>query len=535
MSFADLRITRFAAAGLAGLALAPSARAQCGTDELTPIGGQNGSIFGQAIGASEDRLLVSQIAFNQFGTNRLYDYERTPSGWVFAGEIPNPDPATTFLFGWSLDVAGDVALVGDPNGAGLAGGEGAAFVYERTPSGWGLRERLFASDGQFEDQFGIVVDLDPAGNRAIVGAREMFPGDPSAPAGKVYVFERGPSGWSQVARFDPATPASSFGTDVAIDGDLAVASAPDEPTGASGSGAVYVYERGPSGWASAARLTSPGGAGEYLAYGASLAIARETVLIGATHESSPGTFATGAVRVYDRGSTGWSETSVLRASAGAGGMRFGAGIAAAPDVVVVSSAYTLAPPGGPHVFERFGTGWSERGQLIEAAGQLYVGQEDTQPTIAGTACAYSGFGVGQQRVVRLFDLESVATSDVPSISVSAGGVQTLEVRTGCPPRAGLPYIVLGSASGTSTALPVPLVVDLYFFHTLQAPNSAFLADTFGTLDAAGRATARFVLPQGLLPAAVGLELDHAFVGIELLPGLLQLTAISNPVHLSLVP
>ncbi len=527
------RTARLAAIALACSSLVPATLAQCELASLTPIGPQNGSLFGRAIGASEDRVLVSQIALMELGTNRLDDYALTPSGWVFAGEIPNPDPATMFLFGWSLDVAGGFALVGDPNGAGLAGGEGAAFVYERTASGWALRERLFAADGQFGDRFGADVDLDASGSRAIVAARSLDPTqlDPNAPDAKVYVFERGPSGWAQVARLDPATPQTAFGCGVALDGDVAVVGSPGETTTAGLRGVAYVYERGPSGWSLAERLEGPGA--QYLGFGEAVGIARETVLVAARHEPAPGTFGGGAVHVYDRLGAGWLETSVLRPSAGTDAFSFGQGIATAPDHVVVWSSSPLAPPGGPHVFERFGSIWRERAQLLDDQGVTYFGSPGRRAAIAGNTVAYAG--TSSPNAVQLFDLESVATADVPSISVSAGGVQTLEVRTGCPPRAGLPYIVLGSASGTSTALPVPLVVDLYFFHTLQAPNSAFLADTFGTLDAAGRATARIVLPPAALPAAVGLELDHAFVGLELLPGLLQLTAISNPVHLTLAP
>ena len=126
-----------------------------------------------------------------------------------------------------------------------------------------------------------------------------------------------------------------------------------------------------------------------------------------------------------------------------------------------------------------------------------------------------------------------------SISVASGGTQALSLNAGSA-FAGLPYLVLGSWSGTSPGTPLdgqllPLNTDPYTNITLLTPNVAPLSGTFGTLDAAGAASASFSLPTGLSPGLAGLTLNHAYVVIELLPTLLQLVYISNPVPLDLVP
>ena len=122
------------------------------------------------------------------------------------------------------------------------------------PSGTGFSEEtqiLRASDAEFDDQFGQSVAID--GDRAIVGARhEDGPSNNKDDAGAAYVFERTSSGWDQnedkILRASNAeggtyNESDNFGHSVSIDGERAIVGAEHEDGPSNSktrSGAAYI-------------------------------------------------------------------------------------------------------------------------------------------------------------------------------------------------------------------------------------------------------------------------------------------------------
>jgi len=166
----------------------------------------------------------------------------------------------------------------------------------------------------------------------------------------------------------------------------------------------------------------------------------------------------------------------------------------------------------------------------------------------GDMAVTQGHGVdypfGQTNFPRLFNgvvyYEAPGlTTDTDTISVSAGGSQMMRLTSGVN-FPNLPYIVLGSATGSSPGLVLdgqvlPLVLDSYTDYTLLAPNSGPLINTLGSLDGQGFAQAEFKIPGGLSPSLVGIQLHHAYAVIELTPTLLAIVDTSAAVSLTFVP
>ena len=126
--------------------------------------------------------------------------------------------------------------------------------------------------------------------------------------------------------------------------------------------------------------------------------------------------------------------------------------------------------------------------------------------------------------------------DRRELSLTAGGAQTLSIRTGAAHDAEL-YLVLGSLSGTYPGFTqggtlVPLNYDAYTQLTLALPNQPPLSSSFGLLDGQGAALSAFGLPAGASPTLVGLTLDHAVLVIDLTAPQPVVLA-SNPVRVSL--
>jgi hypothetical protein len=138
---------------------------------------------------------------------------------------------------------------------------------------WKTNETLTPAAGFGATPQYFARDLALDGSLLLVGS----PGLDGSP-GEAQIFAKGASGWLQEALL--AAPAGSTATDdygraVALHGDIAAVGA---PLAGSGSGAVSIFERGPSGWLEVEHLTGP--VGDSAAFGAALALDRHARAFG---------------------------------------------------------------------------------------------------------------------------------------------------------------------------------------------------------------------------------------------------------------
>lgn len=209
-------------------------------------------------------------------------YRRVDGAWVQEAYIKAQDVDASDFFGKKMAISGDylaIPLSEDSGGSGITNGTSAAtdeggpntsavYVFKRSGSTW-VQDAFIKAPEPGNSDFFNTVSLDD--NRLAVSAeyedsvtQPIINGvggstdNTLANAGAAYVYERGGSGWSQVAFVKAANADSQdkFGHEVAIEGDLLVVSAGEEDSnevgitngiGASSnndsadSGAVYVY------------------------------------------------------------------------------------------------------------------------------------------------------------------------------------------------------------------------------------------------------------------------------------------------------
>ena len=121
------------------------------------------------------------------------------------------DGAVNDRFGTSVAISGDYAIVGAYNKAiGGNNQQGAAYVFMRSGSSWTQQQRLVASDGAASDLFGVSVAI--SGDYAIVGAYHKTIGS-NTNQGAAYVFMRSASSWPQQQRVSDNSPASTYNGD----------------------------------------------------------------------------------------------------------------------------------------------------------------------------------------------------------------------------------------------------------------------------------------------------------------------------------
>jgi len=176
-----------------------------------------------------------------------------------------------------------------------------------------------------------------SGNYAVVGAYRDSDasGNFVRKTGAAYVFERGASGWSQVAAWAPSDPVEfdHFGYSVAIDGHFAVVGALCDDDKGTNSGSAYVYELQAQGWAQVAKLTAPDVHDGYW-FGCDVAISGDRILVGADEGDHNGR---GAAYVFERSGSQWIETAQLMAAASSTDARFGHSVSLFGDYALIGA------------------------------------------------------------------------------------------------------------------------------------------------------------------------------------------------------
>ncbi len=248
-------------------------------------------------------------------------------------------------FGASVAMSGDTAVVGATFEDTAARSAGAAYVFQRGQGGadtWVEVTKLTASDAEFEDRFGWSVSV--SGDTAVVGAGGEGAGGQDA--GAVYVFERdqgGADNWGEVTKLtaSDAQAQDAFGTSVAVSGDTVIVGAFGESAGGAAAGAAYIFQRDQvdaDSWGEVRKLTASDAEAEDF-FGLSVAVSGNTVFVGAVFEDTAARSA-GAAYVYQRdegGAGNWGEVKKLTASdAGVGGS-FGLSLAISGDTAVVGA------------------------------------------------------------------------------------------------------------------------------------------------------------------------------------------------------
>lgn len=294
--------------------------------------------FGYSVAIDGDTIVIGAYGDDDNGSTSgsAYVFTRNGSTWSEQAKLIADDAASSDYFGWSVTVSGNTTVIGAPLEDQMGASSGSAYVFVRDDSGiWTQQAKLIASDGNFDDQFGISVSADE--DTAIIGA--FKDDDNGNDSGSAYVFTRGVGGvWMQVSKLTASDGAASdrFGNAVAMDGDTAVIGALSDDDNGNASGSAYVFTRSNSSWSEQAKLTASDGASSD-EFGYAVAITGDMAVIGARLDDEI-VIDSGSAYVFTRIGTSWSEQIKLTASDGATGDAFGYSVAISGETVVIGAA-----------------------------------------------------------------------------------------------------------------------------------------------------------------------------------------------------
>ena len=308
----------------------------------------------------EMRLVVDDAA-------AVYPLEIDPLLVTQQAKLLAADGELGELFGYSVSVSGDTAVVGAYRDDDMGNFAGAAYVFLRSGGIWTQQAKLLAADGAADDMFGYSVSV--SGDTAVVGAHGDD--DKGTASGSAYVFLQSGGVWTQEAKLVPGdgAPQDFFGQAVSVSGDTAVVGAYGDDDKGSQSGSAYVFLRSGGIWTQQAKLLASDGAASNWFGRSAVSVSGDTAVVGAWGDDDLGTVSGSAYAFVRSGGT-WTQQAKLLASDGAYDDRFGTSVSVSGDTAVVG-AFTDDlgnGSGSAYVFVRSGGNWTQHAKLLAADG-----------------------------------------------------------------------------------------------------------------------------------------------------------------------
>lgn len=281
-----------------------------------------------------------------------YVWEERHGRWEQTARLVSPDPVAGEEFGLSIEISGDVILVGAP----------------------------YCTNDLRQSEIGLPADQHNC--TAYQGNPQQRP--PQAQSdrpGTVYAFRRDRGGsWVHEATLRAPVPAAegdgdTFGWSMGYDGRTAVIAAPWGDAGGTDSGSAYVFERrggADGGWRTVTELIPDGlAANDNLGYGYGTHIDGRTIAIGAYHADTAAGPNSGAAWVFERRGRHWEEHQKLVPSDASAFGDFGHSVTVDRDTILIGSpgrrdpaSPAPLPQGAAYVFERARTAWVEEARFL---------------------------------------------------------------------------------------------------------------------------------------------------------------------------
>ena len=343
-----------------------SALAQQG-QKLTAFDAAAEDAFGRTVATDGQRIIVGSYKDDDDGldTGSIYLYVQDGATWTFEQKLTAGDGTPTDRFGWDVDIEGEFAIAGAAADFAVAQRSGSAYIFRYDGATWGLQKKLTASAGIVAELFGVGVSI--SGNVAVVGASGNL-GNGSG-SGGAYVYRYDGADWPEEALLvaSDGSPNDDFGSQaVSIDGDVIVIGAPFDSDFEQGAGSAYVFRHDGSDWVEEQKLT--GSDTDFQdTFGSAVAVDGDILIVGAPNAMGANV-VTGAAYVFRFDGVAWVEEAKIFSADGQTSDGYGASVALSGEVAVVGAS-GVSPPfvgqggGAAYVYQHNAGDWGLTTQL----------------------------------------------------------------------------------------------------------------------------------------------------------------------------
>jgi PKD repeat protein len=334
--------------------------------KLLASDGAEGDTFGVSVSIDGDYAIIGAYYDNDNGacSGSAYIFKRSGTTWTEQAKLLASDGAEGDTFGVSVSIDGDYAIIGAHGNDDNGDVSGSAYIFKRSETTWTEQAKLLASDGAEDDIFGVSVSID--GDYAIIGA--CYDSDNGAFSGSAYIFKRSETTWTEQAKLlaSDGAEGDTFGVSVSIDGDYAIIGACYDNDNGAFSGSAYIFKRSGTTWTEQVKLLASDGAEDDI-FGVSVSIDGDYAIIGAFDDDN-GAFS-GSAYIFKRSGTTWTEQAKLLASDAAEYDFFGSSVSIDGYYAIIGACYDSDNGAySAYIFKRSGTTWTEQAKLLASDG-----------------------------------------------------------------------------------------------------------------------------------------------------------------------
>jgi hypothetical protein len=306
---------------------------------------------------------------------KYYDNRHT-SRSPYTQELFASDGATGDLFGYSVSIDGDYAIIGVEEDDDNGDYSGSAYIFKRNGTVWNEQSKLLPSDGEAREVFGGSVSID--GDYAIISA--SHDDDNGYCSGSAYIFKCDGTVWAEQSKLLPSDGKKDhkFGSSVAIDGDYVIIGAVGDDYNGEYSGSAYIFKRDGTVWTEQSKLL-PSDGEDNDCFGVSVSIDGDYAIIGSGSDDNG--YRSGSAYIFKCDGTVWTEQSKLLPSDGESGELFGMYVSIDGDYALIGAWAdddNGDRSGSAYIFKRDGNIWSQQVKLLPSDGKF---------------CGYFGFSV----------------------------------------------------------------------------------------------------------------------------------------------
>lgn len=237
---------------------------------------------------------------------------------------------------------------------------GIVYMFRREGPRWIERQILADPRGRENDRFGASVSVGP--ERMLVGVPLIDLGATSTGAVVVYALSGQQWVFETVIRAPQPTEFSQFGDHVILDGDFAYIGAPSDDAIGTNFGAVYVFHFDGINWNHVHTIVDPDPQ-IHDSFGSSIALAGDLLIVGAFGEDDFGE-SSGAAFIFRLIDGQWTLEARITASDGQASDWFGRASAIGPDWAIVGADHQNEQRGAAYFFRREGANWIEHAKVM---------------------------------------------------------------------------------------------------------------------------------------------------------------------------
>lgn len=290
--------------------------------EIKPVGLQSSTYYGVsvAINAEGNKIVVGATGYRKGvdSVGAVFTFVKEGNQWKEKPVRYSDTPERYSYYGVSISLngTGDKLIVAARR---EGGNQGRAYVYEWLSDRWSAQQTLVSSDIESYDDFGLSVTLDSIGTTAVIGAMREDTGATDSGASYVFVNEGG--AWKQQTKLLPSIKQEkqNFGYKAALSGDgntyVVGLDSRKDPSGRTGKGVLCVYTRNGSTW-SGPVIVEHDNWRRYDSFGTSVSISEDgnTILAGAESRDLNNIRDVGAVYLFSRQGNQWTQVAEMFAS-----------------------------------------------------------------------------------------------------------------------------------------------------------------------------------------------------------------------------